>query len=157
MDLLRRAVQKELTMPKAVVVEDPMEVRMDKDTPEDRWRRVALRCHLILNAARWQAVLLELSDLPNRRFSQRYNQDSTWEDLAADTSAYVPVTRAQVFARQMLPRSESVKHMLLTPEECAPRHRELIHRGGRTFWFTCKACGSRWPRSREERLVLQER
>ena len=90
----------------------------------------------------------EIHELPSKRM------DPFWEDVQEGEGAptVVLLSRAQVFARPMLPRSESVKHITLTPEECAPQHRQLLHRGGRTFWFTCKACGSRWPRTREERL-----
>ena len=121
---------------------------MDKDDTDDRWRRMALRSFMIISAARWQAALLEIHELPSRRM------DPFWEDVQGGDGAptVVLLSRAQVFARPMLPRSESVKHITLTPEECGSQHRELLPRGGRTFWFTCKACGSRWPRSREERL-----
>ena len=39
---------------------------------------------------------------------------------------------------------------------CPHPMQEMVARGGRTFWWTCKACGSRWERINEERISEEE-
>ena len=62
----------------------------------------------------------------------------------------IVVTKAQILARPRLQRSKSINNTKVDPEGC--RHQEIIGRGGHTHWWTCKACGLRWPRDRGEVL-----
>ena len=67
------------------------------------------------------------------------------------------VTRTELFLRPKLAPGKSTRDQqgLLPASEC--RHREIVRRGGKTFWFTCKGCNSRWPREQDEHLELVER
>ena len=42
------------------------------------------------------------------------------------------------------------------PEDCEHDLHFWKSRGGRTKWWTCINCGSRWPRYQDEELAVEE-
>ena len=112
-----------------------MEDAEDKaEKAEAFWRRVFLRMLLAMRAAMIQETLVSISDLPSRR------PDPT----ANDQEPKMITSRTELLLRTQLSRSKAIKYTFIEPENC--RHTNLVGHGGKTFWWTCKACGSRWPR-----------
>ena len=109
---------------------------------EKCWRRRVLRQLLCWRVACHQVLLTELVDLEPKKTSEE----------AASVSE-VPrrvVTRTELFLRTKLTPGKSLREGFTPVSEC--RHREIVRRGGKTFWFTCKGCQSRWPRVQDEVL-----
>jgi len=67
------------------------------------------------------------------------------------------ISRTELLMRPKLAPGKSNRDLqgLIPVSEC--RHREIVRRGGKTFWFTCKGCNSRWPREQDEHLELEQR
>jgi hypothetical protein len=63
------------------------------------------------------------------------------------------VTRAEVLLRKQLTRSTG-KHRQIDQSECPHHMLDLKCRGGKTHWWSCEGCGSRWPRAAGEDLVF---
>ena len=112
--------------------------------PELCWRRVVLRQLLCLQVAWTRVLFTEVVDLEPRRSSE--------PPAPTEAPSRRTVPRAELLMRQKLPPSQSTRDLagLIPVSEC--RHREIVRRGGRTFWFTCKGCNSRWPREQDEYL-----
>ena len=120
--------------------EDTESYMMHTRDTEESWRRVALRLLFLQDLARRQVVLTELKDL---MLNTRVPHEST-----STHPATLAVPRVEILMRQQLKLSKSLRHNVTPPDECA--HRWLLPRGGRTKWFTCRMCGSRWPRTDNE-------
>ena len=117
---------------------------------EKCWRRIVLRQLLCWQVASLQVLFTEVVDNEPRRSS----------DSAApptEVSFKRVVTRTELLLRPKLAPGKSTRDLqgLIPVSEC--RHREIVRRGGKTFWFTCKGCNSRWPREQDEHLELEQR
>ena len=117
--------------------------------PEKCWRRIVLRQLLCWQAAYLQVLFTEVVDIEPRKGSE-----------PTSTSAETPrrtISRTELLLRPQLPPGKSTRNQqgLLPASEC--RHREIVRRGGKTFWFTCKGCNTRWPREQDEYLETEER
>ena len=112
--------------------------------PELCWRRVVLRQLLCWQVAWTRVLFMEVVDLEPRRSSE--------PPALTEVTSRRMVTRTELLMRPKLNPSRSTRELagLLSVSEC--RHREIVRRGGRTFWFTCKGCNSRWPREQDEYL-----
>ena len=110
---------------------------------EKCWRRVVLRQLLCWRVACHQVLLTELVDLEPIPVGE-----------AAASASEEPkrrvVSRTELFLRTKLKPGTSLREGFIPVSEC--RHREIVRRGGKTFWFTCKGCQSRWPREQDEVL-----
>ena len=144
MQLLADQVQRTLKPKPTEVPERLEDCVMNEDTFEDRWRRIVLRAFLVISAANLQATLLEITSLEPRRMKK-----DDWEE-ADEEKVIIYTTKAAIFARAELERSKSLKNQIRDTSDCS--HRELLARGGRTYWWTCRHCGKRWPRVQGERL-----
>ena len=113
--------------------------------PETCWRRVVLRQLLCWQAAWARVLFTEVVDIEPRRTSEP-------PGLAEVTTKRI-VTRTELLMRTKLTPSKSMRDLagLIPVSEC--RHREIVRRGGKKFWFTCKGCNSRWPREQDEYLA----
>ena len=111
--------------------------------PEKCWRRIALRLLLCWQAASLQVLFTEVVDIEPRRSS---------ESAPTEVSFKRTITRTELLLRSKLTPGKSTRDLqgLIPVAEC--RHREIVRRGGKTFWFTCKGCNSRWPREQDEHL-----
>ena len=116
--------------------------------PEKCWRRIVLRQLLCWQAAYLQVLFTEVVDIEPRRSSDR-----TTPPVEAPTKR--TITRTELLLRPKLTPGKSTRDLqgLIPVSEC--RHREIVRRGGKTFWFTCKGCNSRWPREKDEHLELE--
>ena len=116
--------------------------------PEKCWRRIALRQLLCWQAASLQVLFTEVVDIEPRRSSDR-----TTPPVEAPTKR--TITRTELLLRPKLTPGKSTRDLqgLIPVSEC--RHREIVRRGGKTFWFTCKGCNSRWPREQDEHLEVE--
>ena len=117
--------------------------------PEICWRRIVLRQLLCWQAAYLQVLFTEVVDIEPRKGSE-----------PTSTSAETPrrtISRTELLLRPQLPPGKSTRNQqgLLPASEC--RHREIVRRGGKTFWFTCKGCNTRWPREQDEYPETEER
>ena len=117
--------------------------------PEICWRRIVLRQLLCWQAAYLQVLFTEVVDIEPRKGSE-----------PTSTSAETPrrtISRTELLLRPQLAPGKSTRNQqgLLPASEC--RHREIVRRGGKTFWFTCKGCNTRWPREQDEYLETEER
>ena len=115
--------------------------------PEQTWRRVVLRQLLCWQVAWTRVLFMEVVDLEPRR--------SLEPPAPTEASTRRIVTRTELLMRPKLPPSQSTRDLAgLTPvSEC--RHREIVRRGDKTLWFTCKGCNSRWPREQDEHLEVE--
>ena len=117
---------------------------------EKCWRRLVLRQLLCWQAASLQVLFTEVVDIEPRRTS-----------ASTTAPAEVPfkreISRTELLMRPKLAPGKSNRDLqgLIPVLEC--RHREIVRRGGKTFWFTCKGCNSRWPREQDEHLELEQR
>jgi len=147
MDLLRAAVKAEIkgSPTKSGFFARGAEKYDSTDWNRDpvmSWTRLALRVFFVLDAARNQTLLLELKDLAN----------TPTGPIHEEANNKLGVTRLQVLSRNTLSPSKATKHTQgLEPFTC--NHRTLLPRGGRTFWWTCRMCTSRWPRQQGEFLL----
>eukprot|EP00971_Amphidinium_carterae_P327644 6459102-Amphidinium_carterae.2 len=100
---------------------------------------------MAVTAAAYTAITVELQALANHR------RPSITE---VATTSRLAVTRAQMLSR---PRLKNAAHggiakYLPKPEDC--QHPEVFARGSRHgYWWTCKTCPARWPRSQQEYLA----
>ena len=108
------------------------------------WRRLVLRQLLCSQAAYLQVLFTEVVDLEPRRDSGARS--------STETSTKREITRTELLLRTKLSPGKSTRNQqgLIPASEC--RHREIVRRGGKTFWFTCKGCNTRWPREQDEHL-----
>ena len=115
--------------------------------PEKCWRRLVLRQLLCWQAASLQVLFTEVVDIEPRRRPGLVQEPT-------ELSFKQTVTRTELLLRPQLTPGKSTRDLqgLIPVSEC--RHREIVRRGGKTFWFTCKGCNTRWPRQRDEHLEL---
>ena len=118
--------------------------------PEITWRRIVLRQLLCWQAASLQVLFTEVVDIEPRRSSEPAT-------APAELSFKRIITRTELLLRPKLTPGKSTRDLqgLIPVSEC--RHREIVRRGGKTFWFTCKGCNSRWPREQDEHLEVEAR
>jgi hypothetical protein len=153
MELLRGAVELELKERKAKKAakkkDEDVTIISDRD-PVESWRRVGIRVLWVVQAARTQAVLLELKTLP----PPTYPIDEMDSDENV-TGKNLGITRAQLLARQRLSDSKSLKTQRPTTE-CS--HRYVAARGGArgARWFSCKTYPMRWQRNDGEYLLTPD-
>ena len=112
---------------------------------EKCWRRIVLRQLLCWQVASRQVLLTELIDIEPKKTSEQ-----TW---AFEGPSKRIISRTELFLRAKLPPGKSVREGFVPASEC--RHREIVRRGGKTFWLTCRQCNSRWPREQDEFLEAQ--
>ena len=117
--------------------------------PEICWRRIVLQHLLCWQAAYLQVLFTEVVDIEPRKGSE-----------PTPTSAATPrrtISRTELLLRQRLPPGKSTRNQqgLLPASECRHRNDQLVRRGGKTFWFTCKGCNTRWPREQDEYLETE--
>ena len=108
--------------------------------PEESWRRVALRALVAYRAAANQLVIAELQALPSKR-----------EPLTEDEIPTCLVSKAEVLARPRLSESKSQRVSSTDPGGC--NHPKLLPRGGKTFWYACRDCPARWPRTGQQEQI----
>ena len=113
--------------------------------PEKCWRRMVLRQLLCWQAASLQVLFTEVVDIEPRKSSEPAT-------ASVEASSKRTITRTELLLRPRLNPGKSTRNQLglLPASEC--RHREIVRRGGKTFWFTCKGCNTRWPREQDEYL-----
>ena len=113
--------------------------------PEKCWRRIVLRQLLCWQAASLQVLFTEVVDLEPRKSSEPAT-------ASVEASSKRTITRTELLLRPKLSPGKSTRNQqgLIPASEC--RHREIVRRGGKTFWFTCKGCNTRWPREQDEYL-----
>ena len=116
--------------------------------PEKCWRRIVLGQLLCWQAASLQVLFTEVVDIEPRRSSEPAT-------APVEKSSKRTITRTELLLRPKLTPGKSTRDLqgLIPVSEC--RHREIVRRGGKTFWFTCKGCNSRWPRSQDEHLEVE--
>ena len=112
---------------------------------EKCWRRIVLRQLLCWQVASRQVLLTELIDIEPKRTSE-----TSW---ALEGAPRRTISRTELFLRTRLPQGKSLREGFVPASEC--RHREIVRRGGKTFWFTCRGCNSRWPREQDEYLETE--
>ncbi len=110
---------------------------------EESWHRLALRVMLVMEAARLQTIVLELTTLEPNRLKEEEVDDP-------EKKTVLWVSRTEVLSRLPLKPSKTLRQIIISPDEC--RDSWLIARGGRTFWCTCSKCLMRWPRTKGERI-----
>ena len=113
--------------------------------PEICWRRIVLRQLLCWQAAYLQVLFTEVVDLEPRKGSEPAT-------ASVEASSKRTISRTELLLRPQLSPGKSTRNQqgLLPALEC--RHRQIVRRGGKTFWFTCKGCNTRWPREQDEHL-----
>ena len=118
--------------------------------PETCWRRIVLRQLLCWQAASLQVLFTEVVDIEPRRSSEPAT-------APAEASLKRTVTRTELLLRPKLTPGKSNRDLqgFIPVSEC--RHKEIVRRGGKTFWFTCKGCNSRWPREQDEHWEVEQR
>ena len=118
--------------------------------PEKCWRRIVLRQLLCWQAASLQVLFTEVVDLEPRKSSEPAT-------ASVEASSKRTITRTELLLRPKQNPAKSTRNQqgLIPASEC--RHREIVRRGGKTFWFTCKGCNSRWPREQDEHLEVEMR
>ena len=91
-----------------------------------------IRAWYVLQAAHTQAFLSSLTALePRHRM------------LIVSGPEILLVTKAEVFNRPQLEPSKALHSQVRARDQCV--HETLLPRGGKTYWWTCRWCGTRWP------------
>ena len=132
--MVREATQNALAVPTGAPEDYNIAEQRD---PEESWRRVALRMSWVIRAGEAQALL---ASLPLLREKEPHPDEQPPKNLKKVHS----ITRDELFSRTPLPDSNSLRNPL-TKDECS--HRFIHARGGKSFWFACASCPSRWPRT----------
>jgi len=110
--------------------------------PVASWRRLGVRVLLLLQSVRLQFVVSELVALPDRR-GQHKGQTSQDPNR---------ISKAEVLSRPRLSDSTSLRGVIHFKTMDCP-HEMLLPRGGRSFWFNCRDCQARWPRTSQQEQI----
>ena len=114
--------------------------------PQESWRRVILRAMYLAVQVHWEGLFEELLATTRNREDR----------MIAPTIENVKlVTRGEIMMRESLSRSKA-KEIMLEVAECTHQLIYFKARGGKTKWWTCTGCGSRWPRFDLEELAVED-
>ena len=153
MNILRQAAQQEIkgTVRKPKPAEDTSGdvdiITISDRNPEHGWRRMALKALAVVSVAQKEVMLQELMQsslekeaIPEELFEKKKGKKQ---------QNGIPVKKVEIMMRPCLTPSKSFSRIgSMDPKEC--QHRWLVPRGGKTYWWTCRTCPMRWPRSKDE-------
>ena len=114
--------------------------------PLESWRRLVLRAMYLAVQVHWEGLFEELLATVRNREDRM---------LVPTIENATLVTRGEIMMRQELTRSKG-KDILLDIEDCSHQLIYFKARGGKTKWWTCTGCGSRWPRFDLEQLAVED-
>ena len=102
--------------------------------------------------SRMRVTLLGLTGITPERYRFEVKREQDTDVIEKRFDPVIKVTREQLLSRKILKPSNSAKCMFVDATECIHPQQYIADRGGRTFWFTCTRCGTRWPRTEFEKL-----
>ena len=149
MELLQKALCRELAEEKPRPL-GPETIMIIDRHPDVSWRRLSLRVLLLSRVAWHQAVLMEVSNMVPYRFRMNENREVQSPGSSSNQRGKT-IAKMQLLLRKQLSKSQSPK---VTGEPSLCHHEDIIARGGggKKLWWTCRQCGTRWPREDKEVL-----